>query len=356
MENRVAEQIRFYRKQKGLTQEQLAEAMGVSIAAVSKWEQGQSLPEISMLMELADFFDLSVDALLGYRLRSNDRASVSERLRLLRRADKYDEGIAEADKALQKFPNTFTVVYESAKLLGMAGAERKDKKLLRRALDLLTHSLRLLSQNSDPEISEMSIRLDMADTLLNMDEWERALALYKENNACGLLDDLIGCLLAGVKERREEGAPYLSMALLRAAASLLRVCDGFANVYEARGDRRAAVEILHWKDTVMEGLRKDGQISEFDKISAMTHAGLARLLYDSGEKSGAQDELKLAKAQAAAYDAAPSHSATNVRFFEGTEAIGIYSEAGVSAMEGARITFCGDGGTEEHERFWESAE
>ena len=100
-----------------------------------------------MLMELADFFDLSVDALLGYQLRANDRRSVSERLRQLRRADDYDEGIAEAGKALQKFPNTFTVVYESAKLLGMAGAERKDHALSKRALDLLTHALRLLSQN-----------------------------------------------------------------------------------------------------------------------------------------------------------------------------------------------------------------
>ena len=40
MENHVADQIRFYRRQEGLTQEQLAEAMGVSVAAVSKWEQG----------------------------------------------------------------------------------------------------------------------------------------------------------------------------------------------------------------------------------------------------------------------------------------------------------------------------
>lgn len=38
MENHVADQIRFYRRQEGLTQEQLAEAMGVSVAAVSKWE------------------------------------------------------------------------------------------------------------------------------------------------------------------------------------------------------------------------------------------------------------------------------------------------------------------------------
>lgn len=78
MENHVADQIRFYRRQEGLTQEQLAEAMGVSVAAVSKWEQGQSLPEIPMLMELADFFDLSVDALLAIACaRTTERASAS---------------------------------------------------------------------------------------------------------------------------------------------------------------------------------------------------------------------------------------------------------------------------------------
>ena len=202
MENRIADQIRFYRKQKGLTQEQLAEAMGVSVAAVSKWEQGQSLPEIPMLMELADFFDLSVDALLGYRLRANDRKSIVERMKRLRREDNYDEGIAEAEKALQKFPNTFSVVYECSKLFEMAGLKRQDKKMQSRSLDLLSHAIRLLSQNSDPEISEMSLRLDMANVLLDMEDWERALALFKENNACGLLDDQIGCLLAGGKERR----------------------------------------------------------------------------------------------------------------------------------------------------------
>lgn len=66
-----------------------------------------------------------------------------------------------------------------------------------RSLDLLSHAIRLLSQNSDPEISEMSLRLDMANVLLDMEDWERALALFKENNACGLLDDQIGCLARG---------------------------------------------------------------------------------------------------------------------------------------------------------------
>ena len=265
MENRIADQIRFYRKQKGLTQEQLAEAMGVSVAAVSKWEQGQSLPEIPMLMELADFFDLSVDALLGYRLRANDRKSIVERMKRLRREDNYDEGIAEAEKALQKFPNTFSVVYECSKLFEMAGLKRQDKKMQSRSLDLLSHAIRLLSQNSDPEISEMSLRLDMANVLLDMEDWERALALFKENNACGLLDDQIGCLLAGVKERREEGVPYLSMALLRAVTSLVRVCDGFANVFEARKDMKSAIDILQWKHSMLTGLRKGDSVSELDR-------------------------------------------------------------------------------------------
>ena len=352
IENHVADQIRFYRRQEGLTQEQLAEAMGVSVAAVSKWEQGQSLPEIPMLMELADFFDLSVDALLGYRLRSNDRKSISERLKVLRREDRYDEGLAEAEKALQKFPNTFTVVYECAKLFEMAGGTRKDKALQRRALDLLTHAIRLLPQNSDPQVSEMSLRLDMANVLLDMEDWERALALFKENNACGLLDDQIGCLLALVKERREEGVPYLSMALLRAVTSLVRVCDGFANVFEARKDMKSAIDILQWKHSVLSGLRKKGTVSELDKISAASHAALARLLYDCRDLGGANDELKTAKALGTAYDAAPSHSARNVRFYEGVEHVGIYSDFGRSAMDAALDAFLGDDSTEKLEAFF----
>ena len=354
MENRIAEQIRFYRKQKGLTQEQLAEAMGVSVAAVSKWEQGQSLPEIPMLMELADFFDLSVDALLGYRLRANDRKSIVERMKRLRREDKYDEGIAEAEKALQKFPNTFGVVYECAKLFEMAGLKRQDKKMQSRSLDLLSHAIRLLSQNSDPEISEMSLRLDMANVLLDMEDWERALALFKENNACGLLDDQIGCLLAGVKERREEGVPYLSMALLRAVTSLVRVCDGFANVYEARGDLRSAIDIVQWKHLMLAGLRKGDSVSELDKISAASYAALARLEYNGGDLDGAREALSRAKALAAAYDASPSHSAENVRFYEGIAAVGIYSDFSRSALDAAFHAFLDDGGTSEHESFWES--
>ncbi len=354
MENKIADHIRFYRKQKGQTQEQLAEAMGVSVAAVSKWEQGQSMPEIPMLMELADFFDLSVDALLGYQLRANDRESVSERLKALRRTENVDEGIAEAEKALQKYPNSFRVVYESAMMFDFAGMKRKDKALLNRSLDLLTHACRLLPQNSDPEISELSIRISMAEVLLEMEEFDRALAMLKANNACGFLDAQIGNLLAGLKDRREEGVPYLSMALLRGVTELVRVGGGFAGVYESRGDTDAALDILQWLLAMLDGLKKPGEISELDKISAIFLAARAQMFYSRADISAAREELARAKALARDYDAAPSHKAANIRFYEGKETVGIYSELGDSAMEAAFRSFYGDAGTEAMEQFWQS--
>lgn len=61
----LGERIKYHRKRLGLTQEQLAERMGVSAQAVSKWENNLSCPDISVLPELADVFGISLDELMG---------------------------------------------------------------------------------------------------------------------------------------------------------------------------------------------------------------------------------------------------------------------------------------------------
>ena len=52
------------RKQKGMSQEQLAELLGVSRQAVSRWECGASCPDITLLPIIADYFNVSIDYLL----------------------------------------------------------------------------------------------------------------------------------------------------------------------------------------------------------------------------------------------------------------------------------------------------
>lgn len=65
MEHTIGKRISFHRKRLGLTQEQLAQRLGVSAQAVSKWENDQSCPDISLLPELAKIFGVTVDELLG---------------------------------------------------------------------------------------------------------------------------------------------------------------------------------------------------------------------------------------------------------------------------------------------------
>ena len=68
----LGEQILFLRKNRQITQEQLARELGVTNQAVSKWESGQCMPDIQLLPDIARFFKVSIDELMG--VAPTDRA------------------------------------------------------------------------------------------------------------------------------------------------------------------------------------------------------------------------------------------------------------------------------------------
>lgn len=61
----LGKKIYELRRESGVTQEELAAELGVTAAAVSKWEKGNTLPDVLMVCAIADWFGISVDALLG---------------------------------------------------------------------------------------------------------------------------------------------------------------------------------------------------------------------------------------------------------------------------------------------------
>ena len=63
---KINRNIATFRKIKGVTQKDLAVVMKVSSQAVSKWESGKCFPDITLLPELARYFEISVDELIGY--------------------------------------------------------------------------------------------------------------------------------------------------------------------------------------------------------------------------------------------------------------------------------------------------
>lgn len=60
----LAERIQRLRKQQGMSQEDMADALGVSRQAVSKWESGQSIPDVDRIIQLSDYFHVTTDYLL----------------------------------------------------------------------------------------------------------------------------------------------------------------------------------------------------------------------------------------------------------------------------------------------------
>ncbi len=65
MNHCFGENFKEQRKKQDWTQEQIAEMLGISSQAVSKWEKGTTLPDISMLPIIANLFHMSIDRLLG---------------------------------------------------------------------------------------------------------------------------------------------------------------------------------------------------------------------------------------------------------------------------------------------------
>lgn len=75
---RMGQLITELRKEKGLTQKQLADELNVTDKAVSKWERGQSFPDISMLEPIAQALDISIMELLAGERKGEDEVMTKE--------------------------------------------------------------------------------------------------------------------------------------------------------------------------------------------------------------------------------------------------------------------------------------
>lgn len=344
METKLAENIRTFRKERALTQEQLAEVLGVTVGAVYKWEAKLSQPELTMIMTMADFFDTSVDVLLGYEMKDNRRQATVDRLKKYYH-DKDREGLREAEKALKKYPNDFNIVYSSATLYRLFGFEGREKALQRRALELLEYARMLLPQNTDPEISELTIYGNMAEGYLDLGEADRAVELWKKHNAGGIYSDRIGLVLAADCGRGEEALPFLSESLLKNTVSIIHTVMGYINVFFDQKNYDCAREILLWSVGLLSGLKDGDRPDAFDKVHAAFFVFLGYTRIKSGDIDAARQDLSRAKKLAERFDDVPDYSMEAIRFVSLGKRACAYDDIGETAMSGIQnaLDSLGDG-------------
>lgn len=332
METRIAENIRAYRKQRGLTQEQLAEMLGVSAGAVYKWESKSSLPELKLIMEMADFFDVSVDMLLGYQMKDNRLGATVDRLWEASKNRDYDM-LSEAEKAIRKYPHSFDVVFAGAHLYYTFGAETKKKPWLHRAIELLQKSKLLVSQCTDPRVNESTIGGMMAEMHEMLGETEKALELLKANNAGAIFNDLIAIELLSHGGDRKEANDYLEDGFLRTISSLIQIVVGYAMLFNAQGDNVSGMEMMQWIIPALEGLKKTKEPGFLDKMIVVFYSFLAIFQYNSGKRKEAVESVKRAMSLARDFDAAPNYAANMVKYVRDSEMTNAHDLFGVTAMD-----------------------
>lgn len=112
MQITLANNLRELRKNKNLTQEELAGYLNISPQAISKWERGEGFPDIAMLPVIANYFGITIDTLLG-----NDTISIEEKIRNY--CDEYerynvngdmDKAVEVAARAYHEFPYHWNII------------------------------------------------------------------------------------------------------------------------------------------------------------------------------------------------------------------------------------------------------
>lgn len=101
----IGNKIRELRKQRGITQEQLAESIGISFQAVSKWENNIALPDITLVPVLASYFGVSMDELFDFNLKEIEHAVriITEKAYQYRESNPA-ESRRILEKGLKKYP------------------------------------------------------------------------------------------------------------------------------------------------------------------------------------------------------------------------------------------------------------
>lgn len=169
------------RHKRGITQDELAAYMGVSKAAVSKWETGTTYPDITLLPQLATFFNLSIDEIMGYepQLTKEDIRKLYRQLSADFASQPLDTVLAHCREITKKYYSCFPLLYQIGSLLvnhcSLAESPEKADEILEEARKLF---IRVKTQSDDIELGKQALNME-ALCLLTLKRPEDVLSLLE---------------------------------------------------------------------------------------------------------------------------------------------------------------------------------
>ncbi|MGL5820074.1 MAG: helix-turn-helix domain-containing protein, partial [Sarcina sp.] len=176
----IGKNIYRLRKEKAITQEELSKIVGVSVAAVSKWEGGASYPDITLLPLIATFFEVSIDDLLGYYLPIDEELVQDISLECANEFDNsFDGGENLCAKYLKKYTKSYKLKYYLSNIMVMRAMNLSDEEKRIKMSKVLGMFNDVMSNSNDKELIEGSI-IQIASIYTVLEEYDKAIEVYEK--------------------------------------------------------------------------------------------------------------------------------------------------------------------------------
>ena len=292
----IGSTIKRLRREKDITQEQLAEYLGITSRAVSQWECERAAPDISQISILCNIFGVSADSLLGIDIEQKEKR-INE---LLAEAKKHwelgynSEGEAILRAAHKEYPNNYKIMYDLMSCIWKSRnePERADE------YDTLTQEVisfgeAIIAGCTDIEIRNSAIQL-LCYTYPEVDQSEKAIELANQMPDRNLTrENLLSSIYAGTKRfeiNREELFDDINSLFLKMIYGNTPLDTG-----EKPFSNEEMIDIHNKFLAIMDIFFEDGNFGFYRQTVGWTNIYLAKLYMYSGKTKEAIECLRIAK-------------------------------------------------------------
>lgn len=300
----IGQKIKLLRKERNITQEELAEILGVSCQSVSRWELGTCYPDMELLPVLSDFFHITVDSLLGVQDMTEKKKvdTYLERYQLAISQGNIETCILIAREGVSEFPNNYALLNKLMYALFLAGDEDGNIPNWQENMEKYDEEIVTLGERIRKYCPDQEIRLEATSRLAfqhcEMGRKMQGRAIYETLPSASLCRESQMWWALEDEERltytREElyrGYELLSHALYNITCYCLLPDRELLPIYD--------------KLLALDGWFNDGDCIPNSWSHIQVRSNYAALLARLGETDKALEQLKIAAKDAHQFDIRP---------------------------------------------------
>lgn len=211
MEMNIGPIIMEKRKEKHVTQQELANFVGVSKASVSKWETGQTYPDITLLPLLAAYFDITIDSLLTYepQLDNHEIQRIYSMLKKSLETKSPEDVLATIRSFVRRYYSCYPFILQMGLFLlnhaDLLPGEENVQTYTKEAQELFIH---VRTQTKDPELITQALKYE-AYTSLTLNEFDQVLDILGEQ--VPILFPIESLIAAAQQQKGEEDQAIVTL-------------------------------------------------------------------------------------------------------------------------------------------------